>query len=74
MESGFQLCFAVFSDMQWTVSQTTLRVHGIVQKKILLSYTFKNGKLLEKRPVFPRFHFKIIVADGYFEMVMNGNI
>lgn len=44
------------------------------KKKFSFLTLFKNGKFLEKKPISPEFCFKIVVADGYFEMAMNGNI
>ena len=66
MESSFQLCFAdIFSDVQWTVSQTGIQSTWYLKKKnSCFLILFKNGKL-KKKFVLPEFKFKI-VAIGYF--------
>lgn len=44
------------------------------KEKFSFLTVFKNGKFLEKKPISPEFCFKIVVADGCFEMTMNGDI
>lgn len=47
---------------------------GFFKRKFSFLTLFKNGKFLEKKLIFPEFCFKIVVADGYFEMAMKVNI
>jgi hypothetical protein len=50
------------------------RTWDFLKEKLFLPL-FKTGKFLEQKPIFfPESHLKIVIAHGYFEISMNGNV